>query len=66
LCREQLKSLIDSGATLTEMAAQLDRSVSTVRYWLARHEIKSSNPRVPDGGTAMAPRQRSSNVGDMA
>jgi transposase len=43
LCPDQLKSLVDDGATLAEMAKQLDRSVSAVRYWLARHEIKLPN-----------------------
>lgn len=47
LRREQLQPLVDSGATLAEMAAQLDRSVSTVRYWLARHEIDLPNPPGP-------------------
>lgn len=47
LCAGKLKSLADSGATLVEMAEQLDRSASTVRYWLARHGISASNRRGP-------------------
>jgi hypothetical protein len=47
LCPEQLKSLTESGATLAEMAEQLDRSVAAVRYWLTRHGIRPSNPRGP-------------------
>lgn len=47
LCSERLKELADSGATLAEMAEQLDRSVSTVRYWLAQYRIKSSARRDP-------------------
>jgi transposase-like protein len=45
--RDQLKALIDSGATLAQIAEQLDRSVSTVRYWLIRYEIGTINPRGP-------------------
>jgi hypothetical protein len=47
LCPGQLKSLVDSGATLADMAEQFDRSVSTIRYWLARHGIRSSSRRGP-------------------
>lgn len=43
LCPEQLKLLADNGVTLVEMAARLDRSVSTIRYWLDRHGIKPSS-----------------------
>jgi transposase len=47
LCLEQLRPLVDSGATLAEMAERLDRSPSTIRYWLSRYEIKLANPRGP-------------------
>lgn len=47
VCRERLKALADTGATLTEIAEQLDRSISTVRYWLTRYEIKAVRCRGP-------------------
>jgi hypothetical protein len=47
LCEEELKTLVSSGATLAEMAARLDRSVASVRYWLDRYEIGVNNPRGP-------------------
>src|ERR1044072_7594699 len=58
LCRDQLMSLADGGATLTEMAEYLDRSVSTVRYWLVRYGLRPANCRRPrrrggEGRTAM-------------
>jgi transposase len=43
----RLEALADSGASLVEMAEQLDRSVATVRYWMAKHGIRSSNSRGP-------------------
>src|ERR1044072_3861688 len=52
LCADRLQSLVESGATLAEMAEQLDRSVSGVRYWLERHGVKPINrggPRRRDG-----------------
>jgi DNA-binding transcriptional ArsR family regulator len=39
LCRDDLKSLAGRGATASEIAERLDRSSSTVRYWLKRHGI---------------------------
>jgi len=47
LREEQLKPLIEDGATLKEMAEQLDRSVSAVRYWLGKYGLQSANPRGP-------------------
>jgi DNA-binding transcriptional ArsR family regulator len=47
LCQDELKSLASSGATLAEMAERLDRSISSVRYWLARYGIRSINSRGP-------------------
>jgi transposase len=35
-----IESLAASGATLREMAAATDRSISTIRHWLARWEIE--------------------------
>jgi DNA-binding transcriptional ArsR family regulator len=58
LCAEQLKPLVDSGATLSEMAERLNRSPTTIRYWLARYGIRSPNGCGPrrrrgDGKTAI-------------
>jgi transposase len=39
LDRESLLDLVRNGATLTEMARRVDRSVSTVRYWLKKYEL---------------------------
>lgn len=44
---DELKDLADDGATLAEMADQVGRSISTVRYWLTRHEIKVVSRRGP-------------------
>lgn len=40
LTREQLAPLVETGATLQEIADQLDRSTSTVRHWMARYGLK--------------------------
>lgn len=45
--RDALNFLVDDGATLAEIAEELDRSISTVRYWLAHYEIKTVNSRGP-------------------
>lgn len=45
ICRDRLTTLAASGATSTEMAEKLDRSVSAVRYWLARFQIQTTNRR---------------------
>lgn len=37
LSREALSALVDEGLSLTEMARRVDRSISTVRYWLKKH-----------------------------
>lgn len=42
VAREDLEALVDGGATLDEIAEALDRSVSTVRYWLARYKIETT------------------------
>jgi len=36
LTREQLQPLVDDGVTLTQMAERLNRSIATIRYWLAK------------------------------
>jgi hypothetical protein len=38
--RSQLEALASEGATLAEMATAIDRSISTVRYWLDRWRIE--------------------------
>lgn len=43
--RDELEALVEKGATLAEMAGELDRSASTIRYWLDRHELKITNRR---------------------
>jgi len=45
ICRADLESLVESGATLTEIAKQLDRSTSTIRVWLARYELQTVRRR---------------------
>jgi transposase len=45
--RDELEALVDRGDTLAEIAGKLDRSVSTVRYWLGRYEIGIVNERGP-------------------
>jgi transposase len=47
LCPTQLKMLADSGVTAMEMAKELDRSASTVRYWLVRYGIRLANRHGP-------------------
>lgn len=47
LCPDRLKVLAASGATAVEIGRELDRSASTVRYWLRRHGIKLANGRGP-------------------
>jgi len=42
LDREVLEAAVEEGLTLNEMAAELDRSVSTIRYWLARFELQAT------------------------
>jgi hypothetical protein len=41
LTREQLEPLVNSGASLQQIADELDRSISTVRRWLAKHSLKT-------------------------
>lgn len=36
LTAEQLQPLVDEGLTLTQMAERLNRSITTIRYWLAK------------------------------
>jgi transposase len=45
IARDELKVLVDGGATLAEVAEKLDRSVSTIRYWLDRYGLKTVKRR---------------------
>jgi IS30 family transposase len=50
--KDQLLALIEEGLSLREIAAQLGRSVTVVRYWIARYEIKRERCRrrtIPGG-----------------
>lgn len=56
--RDQLEAMARQGATLREMAAALDRSIATIRYWLARWEIdRRRRPCRPPEDPATAPRR---------
>jgi len=39
--RESLEALVGEGLTLREMADQLDRSATTVRYWMGKYKLKT-------------------------
>jgi hypothetical protein len=39
--REALRMLVEDGFTLAEMAKELDRDISTIRYWMERHGFKA-------------------------
>ena len=41
ISKEQLEELLGQGLTLRQIAAALDRSQSTINYWLRRHGLKS-------------------------
>jgi transposase-like protein len=43
LRREELEPLVESGATVAEMAQALDRSPSTIRYWLKKFGLWTKN-----------------------
>jgi hypothetical protein len=47
LSRDQLEPLVESGATLQEIADELDRSPRTIRYWLAKHGLRTKGRRGP-------------------
>jgi hypothetical protein len=48
IAEERLRALVDAGATLREMGAELDRSVGTVRHWLRKYGL------IVDGGRRRA------------
>jgi hypothetical protein len=47
LTREELEPLVESGATLEQMALAVHRSVATVRYWLEKHALEGGERRGP-------------------
>ena len=55
--RTTLERLASRGATLREIAAALDRSIATVRYWLRRWEIARPDARRTRVDPATAPRE---------
>ena len=48
--REVLEPLVLEGFSVREIAAQLDCSASTVRHWLARHDLRTDRQRSYAGG----------------
>ena len=48
LAREPLAELVAAGETLESIAAKLDRSASTIQYWLRRHGLKTARRRHAD------------------
>ncbi len=62
LAREELEPLVEEGLTVAEIAARADRSKTTVRYWLQRHGLKTSNRR----GRARSPESRTANEAGVA
>ncbi len=61
LPRDVLADLVEQGETLKEIAAEVGRSVSTVRYWLSKYELKASWGRRRMGA---CPRSRCQAPGD--
>jgi transposase len=49
ITREQLEPLVESGLSIAELAAELDRSKATIRHWLRHHGLKT---RRSGGGRA--------------
>jgi transposase len=45
LARGDLAALVEAGLTIAEIAARLDRSKTTVRYWLQRHGLTTKSTR---------------------
>lgn len=42
LSRATLQALVDDGLSTREMATKLDRSQSTIRHWLRRHDLQTA------------------------
>ena len=45
LARGELESMVAEGLSVTEIAARVDRSKTTVRYWLRRHGLSTRRMR---------------------
>jgi DNA-binding CsgD family transcriptional regulator len=45
LSEEDLRMLVEGGATLREMAVALDRSVATIRHWLTKYGLTAEGSR---------------------
>jgi transposase len=43
--RDRLGALVEAGMTIAEIAAAVDRSTATVRYWLGQYGLKTHNGR---------------------
>src|SRR5437660_6880601 len=41
--RERLEELVEAGATIAEIAAEVGRSKATVRHWLRRFDLRTKN-----------------------
>jgi hypothetical protein len=50
LTRAELEPLLKQGLTLAQIAERVDRNISTVRYWLAKLELRTQQRRKPRPG----------------
>jgi len=44
IAKERLEELVDAGMTIAAMAGELERSKSTVRYWLGKYGLRTRHP----------------------
>lgn len=61
LSKEKLEPLVDGGATLKEIAEQLDVGVDTVRRWLSRHGLRTLRSDGARTDLALEARSKGSN-----
>ena len=47
LSARDLRPLVERGLTLSEIAAEVGRSISSVRYWLGKHGLRTRSRRGP-------------------
>lgn len=47
LCREDLEGLVADGASLTQIAETVGRSLGTVRHWLRKYDLRTNCPAGP-------------------
>ncbi len=45
LTRDELAALVDAGMTIAEIAAKVGMSKTTVRHWLGRYDLRTTNRR---------------------